>query len=153
MLKIGYRRELIDREASVAQFVALAIFTIGIASGLGTDDLLAAFAAGSAIAWDGSFKKRTEDDTFARMVDFLLNCSCFVYIGAWLPFDAYGDKAGLGLVPWKLVVLFVIILTLRRIPSLLLLYKFVPDVHDWREALLCGHFGRTTSPCYICERH
>jgi len=33
------------------------------------------------------------------------------------------------------------ILALRRIPSLLLLYKLIPEVANWREALFCGHFG------------
>ena len=38
-------------------------------------------------------------------------------------------------------MLFIAILALRRIPNILLLYKFVPDIHNWREALFCGHFG------------
>lgn len=33
------------------------------------------------------------------------------------------------------------ILALRRIPSLLILYKLMPEVSNWREALFCGHFG------------
>jgi len=70
----------------------------------------------------------------------LLNCACFIYIGAWLPFESYNNST-LGIAPWKLVVLFIAILFLRRIPSLLLMYKFIPDIRNWREALFCGHFG------------
>lgn len=60
-MKISHRKGIIDRESFVAQYLALAIFTIGVASTLGTDDLLAAFAAGSAVSWDGHFNTHTED--------------------------------------------------------------------------------------------
>lgn len=139
-MKISHRKGIIDRESFVAQYLALAIFTIGVASTLGTDDLLAAFAAGSAVSWDGHFNTHTEDEVFSSVIDLVLNCACFIYIGAWLPFDMF-NSTDLGIVPWKLVVLFLAILVLRRIPGMLLLYKIISDVKDWREALFCGHFG------------
>ena len=77
---------------------------------------------------------------FSSGVDFVLNCACFIYIGAWLPFDQFRNSE-IGVTPWRLVILVLIILTLRRIPSLLLLYKLIPEVANWREALFCGHFG------------
>lgn len=46
VMKISYKRGFIDRESYVAQYLALALLTIGVASTIGTDDLLAAFAAG-----------------------------------------------------------------------------------------------------------
>ncbi|KAL5507268.1 hypothetical protein ACEPAH_6724 [Sanghuangporus vaninii] len=140
LMRYAHRKGLIDRESFVAQYLALAIFTIGIANTLGSDDLLAAFAAGSAISWDGHFNARTEDEIFSSVIDLVLNCACFIYIGAWLPFETY-NASTLGIQPWRLIVLFIAILALRRIPSILLLYKFVPDIQDWREALFCGHFG------------
>lgn len=45
-MKFAHRRGLIDRESYVSQYLALAVFTIGVCSTIGTDDLLAAFAAG-----------------------------------------------------------------------------------------------------------
>jgi hypothetical protein len=36
----------LDRESYVAQYIALALFTVGATNSLGNDDLLAAFAAG-----------------------------------------------------------------------------------------------------------
>lgn len=45
-MKISHRKGFIDRDSFVAQYLALAIFTIGVASSIGVDDLLAAFAAG-----------------------------------------------------------------------------------------------------------
>ena len=68
------------------QYLALSIFTVGIVSSIGSDDLLAAFAAGSAFSWDGDFYMHTKSEAFPVAVDLFLNCVCFIYIGAWLPF-------------------------------------------------------------------
>ncbi|KAG1770447.1 Sodium/hydrogen exchanger family-domain-containing protein [Suillus occidentalis] len=140
LMKISHKKGFIDRESYVAQYLALSIFTIGIASTIGADDLLAAFAAGSAISWDGHFNVQTEDDVFSSVIDYVLNCGCFIYIGAWLPFDAYNSPE-YGITPWKLVLLMIAILVLRRIPPLLALYKLIPEIGSWQEALFSGHFG------------
>ncbi|KAJ7662619.1 Sodium/hydrogen exchanger [Mycena polygramma] len=139
LMRVSHSRGFIDREAYVAQYLALALFTIGIASTFGSDDLLAAFAAGSAISWDGHFNDVTENEAFSS-IDLVLNCGCFVYIGAWMPFGAFNDLA-LGTTPWRLAILLVATLALRRIPPLLFLYRWVPDIRTWREALFTGHFG------------
>lgn len=141
-MKLSYGRDFVDRESYIAQYLALAILTTGITSSLGADDLLASFAAGCAVAWDGHFKEQTqtEGDTFASVIDCILNCCCFIYIGAWLPFSSY-NSAELGIIPWRLVVLMIGILLFRRIPPLLLLYRFVPGISSWKEALFSGHFG------------
>jgi len=140
IMKFSHRKRYIDRESYVAQYLALSVFTVGIASTIGSDDLLAAFAAGSAISWDGDFNFHTEGEVFSSVIDLVLNCGCFIYIGAWLPFDAFNTPS-LGIVPWRLVVLFFCILLLRRIPAVLLLYKWIPEVTTWKEALFSGHFG------------
>ncbi|KAI9461270.1 Sodium/hydrogen exchanger family-domain-containing protein [Lactarius psammicola] len=140
ILRFSQKRGFIDRESYIAQFISLALFTAGATNSLGNDDLLAAFAAGCAISWDGHFKEQTEHDSFSSVLDLVLNCACFIYIGAWLPFDKF-HISEIGVTPWRLVSLVLIILALRRIPSLLLLYKLIPEVANWREALFCGHFG------------
>jgi NhaP-type Na+/H+ or K+/H+ antiporter len=53
LMKFCERRDLIDRQSYVAQYVSLAILSIGITTLLGSDDLLAAFFAGTAFAYDG----------------------------------------------------------------------------------------------------
>lgn len=52
ILKFSKRRELIDRESMVAMYVALALLVTGLTTLAGSDDLLAAFACGTAFAWD-----------------------------------------------------------------------------------------------------
>ncbi|KAG2368131.1 Cation/H+ exchanger, partial [Suillus spraguei] len=140
LMKISHNKHFIDRESYIAQYLALSIFTMGVASTIGADDLLAAFAAGCAISWDGHFHEQTEDDAFASVIDYVLNCCCFIYIGAWLPFYAY-DSPEYGITPWRLVLLVIAIMVLRRIPFLLAVHKFVPEITCWQEALFAGHFG------------
>jgi NhaP-type Na+/H+ or K+/H+ antiporter len=97
--------------------------------------------AGTAISWDSKFNKETEKELFPFVVDLTLNCACFVYIGAWLDFKAFNSPA-LGITPWRLVALFLCIVAFRRIPALLALYKWVPEINTWQEALFTGHFGK-----------
>ena len=157
LMKFSHRRGFIDRESYVAQYLALAIFITGVVSTIGSDDLLAAFAAGhnfhtlrknknnsdssptgSAISWDGDFNTHTEGEVFSSVIDLVLNCACFVYIGAWIPFE---DFNAYNITPWRLVILTVGIMVLRRIPAILALYKWIPEITSWREALFSGHFG------------
>ncbi|KAL6300616.1 Sodium/hydrogen exchanger family-domain-containing protein, partial [Sparassis latifolia] len=140
LMKLSSRKGFIDRESYVAQYLALTLLTIGIASTIGSDDLLAAFAAGLSTYWDGHFNEATENESFASVIDLILNCACFVYIGAWLPFKSFNSPE-LGITPWRLVVLLIVVLLIRRIPPLLLLFKWIPEINTWREALFSGHFG------------
>ena len=107
-MKFSLRKRFIDRESYVAQYIALALMSIGLTSLLGSDDLLAAFAAGStmftlsplslltlhsgtAISWDGDFNVQTKNAIFSSVIDLVLNCGAFIYIGAWLPFASYNS--------------------------------------------------------------
>jgi NhaP-type Na+/H+ or K+/H+ antiporter len=101
-------------------------------------------SSGNALSWDGHFNDITENEVFSSVIDLLLNCACFVYIGAWMPFDTFSNHA-LGITPARLTLLFVGILALRRIPAVMMLYRWVPEIRTWREALFTGHFGPVRS--------
>jgi NhaP-type Na+/H+ or K+/H+ antiporter len=112
IMKYSLRKHFIDRESYVAQYIALALLTIGLTNLLGSDDLLAAFAAGAlhlgpidasllnceagflgtAVSWDGDFNIQTENAVFSSVIDLVLNCGAFIYIGAWLPFELYNSS-------------------------------------------------------------
>lgn len=140
LMKRSLRRGFVDRESYVAQYLALTFLTIGIVNTIGSNDLLAAFAAGNALSRDEHFNSQTADELFATVINRILNCACFVYIGAWLRFDTFNDPL-LGISPIRMTVFFIAILVLRRIPSIFLLYKWIPEISSWQEALFCGHFG------------
>ena len=80
------------------------------------------------------------------MIDLMLNCGCFIYIGAWMPFNMF-NAVELSITPWRLMIVFVAVIFLRRIPALLLLYHWVPEISSWKEALFSGHFGELD--CFV----
>ena len=113
---------------------------VNIFVGFSSIYLLYSIPTGCTISWDGDFNTHTEGEVFASVIDLLLNCACFIYIGAWLPFQAFTIPE-IGITPPKLVLLTVGILHLRRIPAILVLYKFIPEITSWKEAVFSGHFG------------
>ena len=155
LMRFCERNDLIDRKSYVAQYVALALLSVGSTTLLGSDDLLSAFASGTAFAWDGFFNKQTEDSAFSSVIDLLFNIAgnvlmtftlfgllilsfpAFIYIGAWMPFHLF-SSAVLTLTVWRLVVLAVLILILRRLPIVLALYRWIPDIKTFREAIFSG---------------
>ncbi|KNE99684.1 hypothetical protein, variant 2 [Puccinia striiformis f. sp. tritici PST-78] len=139
-LKFCKRRSMIDKESMVAMYVALALLTTGVTALAGSDDLLAAFACGAAFAWDDWFTESIEASNFSSIIDLLINCTTFIYIGATIPFSSWNDST-LTLVPWRLVVLGFSIILLRRLPIMIIMQKIVPDLKTNREAVFSGHFG------------
>ncbi|KAG8731817.1 hypothetical protein FRC11_002140 [Ceratobasidium sp. 423] len=146
LLQRAESKGLIDRSSYIGQYLSLTLLSLGATALVGGDDLLAAFAAGSAVSWDGHFNKKSHESEFSSIIEVFFNCACFVYIGAWLPFDALDREVDpyLGITPDKMLLLFVAILVLRRIPALVALWWsgwLVPDVKTLGEALFSGHFG------------
>ncbi|KAL1741428.1 Sodium/hydrogen exchanger family-domain-containing protein [Schizophyllum fasciatum] len=140
LMKFGERHDMIDRHSYVAQYVSLALLTVGVGTLLGSDDLLASFACGAAFAWDGFFNRQTEESVFSSVIDLLFNIAAFVYVGAWMPFDSFADDM-LTLSVWRLIVIAILILLLRRLPAIVALYRWIPDIKTFREAVFTGHFG------------
>lgn len=70
----------------------------------------------------------------------LLNLACFVYIGASIPFANFHNMA-LELSVWRLIVLAILILMLRRLPFVMALKRFIPALASYREAAFAGWFG------------
>ena len=139
-MKFCERKDLIDRQSYVAQYVSLAILTIGATTLLGSDDLLAAFSCGTAFAWDGFFNKQTEESVFSSVIDLLFNVAAFVFVGAWMPFNDFSN-AELTLSVWRLIVIGILVMVLRRLPVVIALYRWIPDIKTFREAVFSGHFG------------
>lgn len=136
--KINY----VDRAAFLAFYLLLATLSIGIASLLGTDDFLVAFGAGYGFAWDGWYKKKMESTHVPELLDLLLNASMFVYVGSSIRWEQFTPSEYCpNVTPGKLIGLLVLILLFRRIPIVLAMKRFVPDIRTYREALFCGHFG------------
>ncbi|TFK22701.1 hypothetical protein FA15DRAFT_595631, partial [Coprinopsis marcescibilis] len=98
--------DLIDRHSYVAQYVSLARFTINVQSNL----------------------------VFSSVIDLLFNVAAFIFVGAWTPFNKFQDAA-LGLRVWRVIAIAILVLLFRRLPVMMALDRWIPDVKDFREAL------------------
>ncbi|KAJ6068897.1 hypothetical protein N7499_010784 [Penicillium canescens] len=139
-IKLAERKGLIDRESFLVFYFVLAVFCAGSGSLLGMDDLLIGFACGVGFSNDGWFTEKTEESHVSNVIDLLLNLAYFVYFGSIIPWEDF-NAPELGLTPWRLVVIALLVIFFRRIPIMLLLKPIIPDVKTWREALFAGHFG------------
>lgn len=139
-IKWADSKGLIDRESFLVFYFVLALFCAGTGATLGTDDLLVGFAAGVGFSNDGWFTQKTEESHVSNVIDLLLNLAYFVYLGAIIPWEQY-NAPELGLTPWRLAVIAICVILFRRIPIMMALKPFIPDIKTWREALFAGHFG------------
>ncbi|KAB8360774.1 hypothetical protein FH972_024508 [Carpinus fangiana] len=139
-IRAAHERDLIDRESFLVFYFVLALFCAGSGSILGVDDLLVGFACGVGFSNDGWFTEKTEESHVSNVIDLLINLAFFVYFGTIIPWGLYNSDI-IGLSPWKLVVIAILVLILRRIPIMLALKPVIPDIKTWREALFAGHFG------------
>ncbi|KAJ5783098.1 hypothetical protein N7457_004872 [Penicillium paradoxum] len=139
-IKFAERKGLIDRESFLVFYFVLAVFCAGSGALLGMDDLLIGFACGVGFSNDGWFTEKTEESHVSNVIDLLLNLAYFVYFGSIIPWEDF-NAPELGLTPWRLVVIAILVLFFRRIPIMLMLKPLIPDVKTWREALFAGHFG------------
>lgn len=141
-LRFVERRDYINQAPFLVFYFLLAVFAIGIGSTMGVDDFLVAFGAGYGFAWDGWFAKKTKETDLPEVIDLLLNSSIFVYFGAIIPWSHFTpSEITPSITPGRLVGLLILILLFRRIPIVLAMKRFVPDIRTYREALFCGHFG------------
>ncbi|KAL2836930.1 Sodium/hydrogen exchanger family-domain-containing protein [Aspergillus pseudoustus] len=143
-LRYTLRKKWIDAESYLLFPTALALFIIGTCGCIGTNDLLACFCAGVALNWDGGFLAETEarHDEVNPCIDVLLNFGGFMYIGAIIPWSDFHQPDTSGITWPRLLLLGVLVLLFRRIPSTLALYKLMPKCcKNWREALFMGYFG------------
>ena len=119
----------------LAYSIALALMALGSTRLVGTDGILAVFAAG--IAFNLAIGTGTEEreDQIDEAVNRFFVLPIFVLLGLSLP---WGEWADLG---WKGPVLAGLILLLRRPPWVLLLSGRVPGMRGAQDGLFAGWFG------------
>ncbi|KAG4437520.1 hypothetical protein IFR05_006992 [Cadophora sp. M221] len=142
LLRFSDTRGYISQPSFVVFYLLLAILSIGVGSTLGSDDFLVAFGAGVGFAHDGWFAKKTKELPFPTIVDLMLNSGMFVFFGSIIPWARFlpRDKTpNCGI--WQLILFLILVLLFRRIPIVLAMKRFIPDIRTYREALFCGHFG------------
>ncbi|KAI8335698.1 Sodium/hydrogen exchanger family-domain-containing protein [Chlamydoabsidia padenii] len=140
VLQWSERKHLIDKPSFLSFGIALALFLMSMTGFSGSDDVLACFVAGNAFSWDEWFRKETEEAHFQDVIDMMLNLAVFVYIGTIIPWSEFGN-AEIGLSPWRLVVIAILVLLFRRLPIVIALKPVMPAMKTYREAIFSGWFG------------
>ncbi|KAJ2898763.1 Sodium/hydrogen exchanger family-domain-containing protein [Zalerion maritima] len=132
-------RHYVDKESFLVFAISLALFILGTAGMVGTDDVLACFIAGNVFTWDDWFRKETADDSLQPTIDMLLNVTIFLWFGAVCPWHRFIAN---GVIPlYRLVPLGILILLLRRLPWVFAIHKFIPQIEQFKQALFVGFFG------------
>lgn len=139
-LRFACKHNYIDKESFLLYGPMLGLTSIGIGGALGVDDVLTSFIAGNAFTYDDWYRQETEEDEVQNVLDFLLNSLFFSFAGAAVPFATFNTPE-LGITPSKLLVLAVLVLIFRRLPPVLLLYRYMPAIGDISEAAFTGYFG------------
>lgn len=71
--------------------------------------------------------------------DLILNMSIFIWLGAVCPWRSFIDGSVIPLS--SLILLAVLILLLRRLPTIYLMRRFIPQLRNSSDALFMGFFG------------
>jgi NhaP-type Na+/H+ or K+/H+ antiporter len=133
------KNKFVEKESFFVFAIAMALFIVGTCGMIGTDDVLACFVAGNAFTWDDWFRVETQDDTLQPTIDNLLNASIFMWLGAICPWASFVDGSIMS--AWRLFLLGVLVLLLRRLPTILILRRWIPEFSDFKQSIFVGYFG------------
>jgi NhaP-type Na+/H+ or K+/H+ antiporter len=85
------------------------------------------------------FNQHIRESHFQEVIDNLLNLTYFIFVGAIIPWSDYGTVPELAV--WRLVLLAIWVLVLRRAPIVMGLYPWIPALKNPKEAFFAGWFG------------
>ncbi|KAJ6016658.1 Cation/H+ exchanger [Penicillium sp. IBT 35674x] len=153
-LNLASKRRWIDKESFFIFPVAIGLFIVGTCGCFGSDETLACFIAGCALNWDGVYHSEVEarHDSFNSAIEVILNFGTFIFIGISMPWDQMHLPQVTGITISRLITLGILLLLFRRIPAIMLGYRFMPKIcHSWKEALFMGYFAPigVGAICYV----
>lgn len=129
------QRGEIRNPSFLAYSIALALTALGSTSLVGTDGILAVFAAGIAFNMAISTTVEEQEEQIDESVNRFFVLPIFVLLGLSLP---WGEWVSLG---WKGPMLAGLVLLVRRPPWVLLLANRVPRMQGAQDGLFAGWFG------------
>lgn len=135
LLKLASDRDTVAKSSYLAFYLLLATLSLGIGATLGFDDFVVSFASGVGFSSVESFHEPMREAELPQVVDLLFNASFFIYFGSTIPWTTLGHNIG------PLLGFAALVMLLRRLPPMLALWRFAPDLLTVREALFCGWFG------------
>jgi NhaP-type Na+/H+ or K+/H+ antiporter len=128
-------QDKMERKSLLTVTLALSLVVLGLVKLMGSDGILAVFAAGLALNMVVQDQEKARQENTQEVVKRFFDLPIFVLLGMALPWEQW---FGLG---WSGLLLVVAILLLRRLPAVLLLYRTVGQLPRLRDALFAGWFG------------
>ncbi len=135
LLALARSRGYVTQPSYLAYTLALSLAVLGSTRLIGTDGLLAVFAAGVALNMAVKTQDANEEENIQEAVNRFFVLPVFVLLGLALP---WAEWAALG---WKGPALAILLLLLRRPPWLLALFRFIPSTRGIGDGLFVGWFG------------
>lgn len=136
LLKWAERKKTIENSSFLGYSIALSISVLGAAKLIGTDGILAVFVAGLTFGNVVGGQQRAREDKVQEAINRFFTLPIFILLGLMLPWQQW---TALGW--WKLALLAVAVLLLRRIPAIWLLGRWIRPIHNLSETLFVGWFG------------
>ncbi|KAL6942071.1 hypothetical protein ACO0QE_003237 [Hanseniaspora vineae] len=142
VVQLSSRHGLIDEQSVHIYYIFLSLLMAGMGSLLGMDELLISFFGGCAFGWDGFYQKNVANSasSLTSGIDYLLNILYFAYFGTLIPWQKYTNSY-LSLSAWRLVLIGVVVVFLRRLPVVFTIFRWVPAVKNLKESFFVGWFG------------
>ncbi|MEA5602340.1 cation:proton antiporter [Nostoc sp. UHCC 0252] len=135
LLQWAETKQTLEKESFLAYTVALSLAVLGLVKLLGSDGILAVFAAGITFDMVVGGRDRAEEENVQEAVDRFFTLYIFVLLGLYLPWQQWFELG------WKGLLLVVAILLLRRLPAVLLLRPLLGRLRGMQDALFLGWFG------------
>lgn len=135
-LKFAETHDLVDKESFLVFSFSLALSTVGYMVLMKSNDLVAVFFVGTTLAWDNWIIEQTRGYQFQETIDLLFTISFFTLFGLHFPWNQLKN------IPFhSSFLLCLMILLFRRLPAVIALYRFIPEVKTFQEAVFMGWFG------------
>lgn len=135
LLEWAERRDTIEQTSLLAYSLALSLVVLGFSELIGSNGILAVFAAGRGFVAVVSVRERHEEERIQEAVYRFFLLPIFVFLGLVLPWEAW-EAMG-----WPLAVLVALILLLRRLPVVWLLHRRIRLLKRPEDARFAGWFG------------
>jgi sodium/hydrogen antiporter len=128
-------RHTIENQSFRTFTLALSITTLGVTALAGTKGLLGVFVAGIIFHMVVGQREDEEVEPTQGALDHFFTIPVFALIGITIPLSGWLDLG------WPAIVLVVGVILLRRLPTMLLVSRWVGPLRTWPDALFIGWFG------------
>lgn len=132
LLKLCHTKRLVGNSSMTIFGIALSLACMCMAISLGQSEFIFIFFTGNVFSYTEWFVLETRGSQFQTIIESIFNISFFIFLGSrinWSLFDI------------QTAALCILIIAFRRPLVVLLLYRFIPEIRDRREALMVGWFG------------